>query len=138
MARLMALCAERLTPEGPVGERLFGWQGDLGPSSAPVPLRLAGALHALALTGEARLPAVYPPEAASDGALWAAVSAALSGRAGHVLAWLERAPQTNEVRRAAGLIARGALARRAVRPAHAPFGTGRARGAEPDVRPFRA
>ncbi len=105
MARLMGLAADRLRPDGPVGSRLFGWEGDIGPAGASLPLRLAGALHALALRGDPRLVAVYPPHAAGDMALWAAVSAALDDRAAEVLAWIEGPPQTNEVRRAAPLIA---------------------------------
>lgn len=105
MARLMRLAADRLDSGGPVGRRLAAWDGDPGPSGASLPLRLAGALHALALRGEARLAAVYPPAAADDEALWQAVAAVLADRHATVLDWLERPPQTNEVRRSAALFA---------------------------------
>jgi hypothetical protein len=70
-----------------------------------VPLRLAGALHALALRGRAGLAEVYPPAEVPDDVLWSAVASALEHEAVAVLDWLDRPPQTNEVRRAAGLIA---------------------------------
>ena len=61
MARLCRVMAERLTPDTPLSRRLFDWPGDLSPRGASVPLRLAGALHALVLRGDAALRAVYPP-----------------------------------------------------------------------------
>jgi len=105
MARLMALSAELLAETGPVGVRLSSWEGDIGPAGASLPLRLAGALHALVLGGDAPLAAVYPPEEAGDPDLWEAVEQALERRADDILCWLESAPQTNEVRRSAVLIA---------------------------------
>jgi hypothetical protein len=104
MARLMTLAAERLRPDGPVGERLFAWPGDLSAGGQSVPLRLAGALHGLALAGDP-LARAYPPADADDDTLWAAVERALADRADRVLDWLDRPPQTNEVRRSAVLIA---------------------------------
>ncbi|MEM7489864.1 MAG: DUF2332 family protein, partial [Pseudomonadota bacterium] len=54
MARLMTLLAERLHPDhGPVAAALFAWPGDVTPSGASLPLRLAGGLHALRLEGDA-------------------------------------------------------------------------------------
>ncbi|WP_136440618.1 DUF2332 domain-containing protein [Pacificoceanicola onchidii] len=106
MDRLMTLCADRLGPETAVGARCHAWQGVLGPSGQSVPLRLAGALHGLVLSGEApELAAVYPPNAASDAAIWQAVSEALVRHEATLQAWLENPPQTNEVRRAAAVIA---------------------------------
>ena len=55
MGRLMALCAARDWPKGTVRDRVFGWTGDLGPRAQSVPLRLAGALHALHLQGDPTL-----------------------------------------------------------------------------------
>jgi hypothetical protein len=107
MARLCRLLADRLDPAGPLGERLFGWPGALGPAGASVPLRLCGGLNALALRGHAGLGAVWPPFEAEDAALWAAVAAALAGEAGFLDAFLDSPPQTNEVRRSAVLIAAG-------------------------------
>lgn len=107
MARLCRLMSDRLDPAGPLGARLFGWAGDVGPNGESVPLRLCGALHALVLRGHPGLAAVYPPHQADDGALWAAVAAALEGDAGFIDRFLDSAPQTNEVRRSAALIAAG-------------------------------
>ena len=105
-ARLMRLCAERLGPEGAVGRRIHDWSG---PSTDAVALRLAGALHGLVLSGaEPRLAAVYAaPETVSDASLWAVVEAAIAAHEAEILDWLDYAPQTNEVARAAVLIAAG-------------------------------
>lgn len=80
--------------------RMAAFEGDLGPSGHSVPLRLAGGLHALALSGTL---APYPPK----GDLAGPVRAALSDHEAHLLNWLARPPQTNEVGRAAVLIAVG-------------------------------
>ena len=103
MERLMTLFAQRLTPGTPVADRLLDWPGDTSFRGDSVPLRLAGALHALRIE-EVALADVYPPHAPSDDALWTAVSAAMAAHAPRLLAWLERAPQTNEVRRAAAIL----------------------------------
>ncbi len=103
MGRLMPLLGERLST-GVVADRVLGWPGDPSPSADSVPLRLAGALHALRLEGLA-LGEVYPPHDVSDDALWSALEDAMKTHKARLLAWLERPPQTNEVRRAAALIA---------------------------------
>lgn len=92
MARLCTLLADRLDPDGPLGARLFGWPGDLGPMAASVPLRLCGALHALALQGRAGLAAVYPPHMATGDALWSAVAAALETEVAFIDQFLDSAP----------------------------------------------
>lgn len=107
MARLCTLLAERLTPKTPLTRRLFAWPGDLGPAAASIPLRLAGALHALVLQGHRGLGAVYPPRDPSDEALWQAIDTALQTDALAIDAFLDSPPQTNEVRRSAVLIALG-------------------------------
>ncbi len=109
MGQLMALFATQDWPEGLITERVFGWEGDLGPRAQSVPLRLAGALHALHLQGHALLAPVYPPQRASNAALWDAVCTVLQTDAGAINDWLDSAPQTNEVRRAATLIGTGRL-----------------------------
>ena len=114
MARLMTLLAARLEPGSPVADRLFSWTGDIGPSGASVPLRLAGALHRLVISGmDGPLAAVYPPNDADDTTLWRAVRGALDRHERIILDWLDSPPQTNEVRRAAVLIAAGNLLARA-------------------------
>ena len=102
----MALCAERLQPGSPVADRLLEWEGDPAPSADSVPLRFAGALHALKIE-ELALKVVYPPARISEDALWTAVLTAMEQYETRILTWLETAPQTNEVRRAA--VVAGAL-----------------------------
>ncbi|MDG4647307.1 DUF2332 family protein [Roseibacterium sp. SDUM158017] len=105
MGRLMPLVAERLTPDTAPGARILGWEGDVGPAGQSVPLRLAGALHALVLEGvDAELAAAYPPAEVDDDTLWRAVHGALGRHAGRIGTWLDQAPQTNEVRRACVLL----------------------------------
>lgn len=108
MARLMTLLHDRLEGGTPVADRVLNWPGDCSPSADSVPLRLAAGLHALVLQGQApALAAAYPPHGADDAALWQAVSAALRDHAAHMQRWLDSPPQTNELRRSAGLIAAG-------------------------------
>lgn len=106
MARLCTLLAARLEPDSALTRRLFDWPGDTGPNGASVPLRLAGALHALVLRGDP-LAGAYPPATADDETLWRAVQDALTREAAFVGAFLDSPPQTNEVRRSAVLIAAG-------------------------------
>ena len=101
--RLMNLAAERMMPGTKVGDRILGWTGDAAASADSVPLRFAGALHALKLQGVA-LVDVYPPNVADEDALWSSVQTAIATHEDHILRWLEAAPQTNEVRRAAVLL----------------------------------
>jgi len=105
MARLCTHLAGTLRRDTPLGHRLFDWPGDLTPRGASVPLRLCGALHALRLMGRADLAAVYPPHTPADAAFAAAIDAALLSDATFVDAFIDSPPQTNEVRRAATLIA---------------------------------
>lgn len=103
-ARLCALAAERLCPGGAVAERLLGWPGDPSNRADALPLRFAGALHALVLEGrDSGLAAVYPPHAPSDSALWDAVAAAMTREAGFLDARLDGPPQTNEPQRSNAL-----------------------------------
>ncbi len=107
MGRLMQACADMPWPKGPVTTRIFTWEGDISPRGQSVPLRLAGALHALHLQGHSGLAKVYPSQEVDDQTLWAAIASTLHGEAVHIDAWLNSPPQTNEVRRAATLIAAG-------------------------------
>jgi hypothetical protein len=105
----MRLCGTQIWPEGTVTDRIFSWTGDITPRGQSVPLRLAGALHALVLRDHATLRAIYPPVAVPDATLWLTVAKVLVSEAAHIHAWLDSAPQTNEVRRSATLIAAGQL-----------------------------
>ncbi|NDV01425.1 DUF2332 domain-containing protein [Pseudoroseicyclus tamaricis] len=88
----------------PLLERVAGMEGDLGPRGQSVPLRLCGALHALRLQGRAGLAKVYPPEAADDPTLAAALSHALEAEAEFIHGFIHSPPQTNEVRRSCALL----------------------------------
>jgi hypothetical protein len=102
--RLCTLLADRLAPGAPIADRLLGWPGDPSPRADALPLRLAGALHALVLERhDPGLLAVYPPHDAADDALWAAVAAALAAHPAFVDARLDGPPQTNETQRSAAL-----------------------------------
>ena len=88
-----------------IGARLSDWPGDPGPGGASLPLRLTGALHALKLDGDEGLTAIYPSNAPSDAEFAAGLSRAFDQHATPIDAFINRPPQTNEVRRAAVLIA---------------------------------
>jgi len=103
-ARLCRLLADRLSPANAVFARILSWPGDVRPSRDSVPLRLCGALHELALTGDDALRAIYPPEDAADEALWQAILDAVGRHEDQILTRLASAPQTNEVRRSAVLL----------------------------------
>lgn len=101
------LCAEKLQSGGVVADRILNWQGDASALGDSVPLRLMGALHALARNGRApELAAVYPPahKTVSDDKLWRATSSALETHSEFILDRLQGPPQTNEVRRSAAIL----------------------------------
>jgi len=91
MEQLMGLCATRDWPAGIIKDRIFAWEGDITPRAQSVPLRLAGALHALHLQGHDGLAPVYPPKQADDDALWDAVSHALTNDATFINEWINSA-----------------------------------------------
>ncbi len=106
MARLLTGLAENWPEGSALGRLCAAWPGaDLGPSGASLPLRIAGGLHALVLSGaDADLAAAYPPNAVPDADLVAAALAAFERHRDFFRDWMQSAPQTNEVRRAAALI----------------------------------
>jgi hypothetical protein len=107
-ARLMRIIGARLKPDNEVGRAILSWPGDPSPAADSVPLRLAGALHALVLSdADHPLHSVYPPDQSllSDDAVWSGVETTLEGDAAVLLKWLQQAPQTNEVRRSSGIFA---------------------------------
>ena len=103
-AGLLTLLADDLARGGPVMDLVGSWQGD--PEEDAVPLRLAGALHALVLQGAApALAAAYPPHASGDPAkLRSAVEVVLATRANELRRFIASPPQTNEVGRSAVLL----------------------------------
>lgn len=113
LGELLPRVVRGLDPDTATGARLLAWPGDMG-ADAPA-LRLAGGLNALARSGAAPdLAAVWPalgaPADPSDPASptpETQAKAALAAIAAHdatVNAWLDGAPQTNEVRRSAALL----------------------------------
>ena len=105
MGRLMAVAAGLAEAGGPPWDDWHARPWNPATSADSVPLRIAGALHALRRSGDAGLAAVYPPAEASDTALAKAVQDALIREAAFVDAFIASPPQTNEVRRSAMLIA---------------------------------
>lgn len=106
MGRLLTMLASNWPADTALTRRCAEWTGDIGPRGASLPLRISGGLHALVLSGrDFGLQAVYPPETVSDDHLRGAVLDALTRHEDFMLNWIESAPQTNEVRRSAVLIA---------------------------------
>ena len=103
-ARLLHQALQDLERGGLLAELIDDWPGN--PVEDALPLRLAGALHVLVLSGASTaLSAVYPPhETDDDAALGAAVSKALEDHRQHILSYLAKPPQTNEMRRSAMLL----------------------------------
>jgi hypothetical protein len=120
MAGLLAGLAEGMLADHAVTAKILGWPGDPTASADALTLRLAGGLHALVLTAQdADLAAAYtragaghparatPLPPADAAALTTAALAAMARHETFLLQWLDSAPQTNEVRRSAALIAAG-------------------------------
>lgn len=106
MGRLMRLMPQVWPGDTALARRFAEWRGDLGPSGASLPLRLAGGLHHLVLTGQdAALARAWPPEAGPGPGLEAAVAGALRSHDAFLAAWVAHAPQTNEVGRSAVILA---------------------------------
>ncbi|MEM9207337.1 MAG: DUF2332 family protein, partial [Pseudomonadota bacterium] len=83
---------------------ILGWPGDPSSDGESVPLRVCGALHWLALTGEnASLAEVYKHLAATP-AVWDQVFTEWRLEADHILKFIKSPPQTNEVARSSMVI----------------------------------
>ena len=105
MDRLLPGLADHMPPGTPLRDRIEGWPAPLGSSHASLPLRLASGLHHLVLTGsDGALADVYPPNAVDDATLIRTVLDALDRHESFLMSWIDRPPQTNEVRRSTGLI----------------------------------
>ena len=104
-ALLCTLLGERLDRSTPIGRRVLDWSGDPDPIGDALALRLCGGLHFLARSGDApALAACYPPASLPEAdRLWAALQPWLDSAA--LDTWLDSPPQTNEVGRAAVLMA---------------------------------
>ncbi len=101
-ATVLETVAEKLSHATQSGQRLLSWSGDPTSSADNVTLRMAGGLHALARSGiDPALAAAYRDENNID----RAVADALVAHDDYLLPWLDNAPQTNEVGRAAIVMA---------------------------------
>lgn len=118
--QLLARCADDLVAGGIVAKLTDGWIGNARADA--VSLRVAGALHAAALTGrDARLQVEYPdrrPDWSMD-RVWPLARNFLEREEAWVHAFMLSPPQTNETARATGL-ASGFLwlAQRSPQPFH--------------------
>lgn len=108
-ARVLRLLAEGLAPGTVVADRVLGWQGDPSSRADALALRLAGGLHALALQGDPiSMQSLYTNHSRyTDIEMLAVLLDAIDAAPDKLLRWLDSAPQTNEVRRSAALIAAG-------------------------------
>jgi hypothetical protein len=101
-ARVLRIANGLLQHDTPVSQHILNWPGDPSTGADSVPLRLAGALHSLVLTGKSsELARLYPPNVTDEVALTAAIGSAFTTHGDHILYWLESPPQTNESGRSA-------------------------------------
>ncbi|WP_375228752.1 DUF2332 domain-containing protein [Roseobacter sp. S98] len=111
MGQLLDLLAGHWPQDTALARHFAAFDGDIGPAGHSLPLRTAGGLHALVLSGRAPdLAAIYPPVEVDDETLLAAVMSALNTHEDFMLDWVRSPPQTNEVRRSAALIAGASVA----------------------------
>ncbi|MEQ1618960.1 MAG: DUF2332 domain-containing protein [Terricaulis sp.] len=103
---LLARMADDIEAGGPVANLVRRWPSN--PRADVLSLRLAGALHAAALTGrDAILAAIYPTRGGrrSMGEIWPPARAFLERERDWVSEFITSAPQTNEIRRSIALLA---------------------------------
>ncbi|HQZ12110.1 MAG TPA: DUF2332 family protein [Devosia sp.] len=106
-AGLCRLLAARLDHTSRFGHRILDWPGD--PFTDALALRACGALHALSRSGLAPdLTAVYPPGPFDVEQLGPRLDAVLTRHDEFLTAFLDSAPQTNEVARS-GIVLGAAL-----------------------------
>ncbi len=103
-AMICDLASTCLTHESLIGARILGWAGNPAAKHDNVPLRFAGALHALARAGHALIEHYPPNPLPSADQFWAAITTALHTEDRFIQSFLDFAPQTNEVMRSAVLM----------------------------------
>lgn len=108
-AEILRLAAADLAAGGPTAPLFAPWIGRdaRGQMADATPLRLLGALHDLALSGDAPALAAYYPSPASAGdagAAWAEAVALIPREEARLAAFMSHEPQTNETRRSAALL----------------------------------
>jgi hypothetical protein len=102
-ARLLTILRDDIATGGATAELVGAWPGD--PVADALTLRVAAALHALALTEAApALVPCYPPGAATMEQLRPAVLGVVREHQGAIRAFLSSPPQTNEVGRSGVLV----------------------------------
>jgi hypothetical protein len=103
-ARILEIVSANLMKGGVVTELVSSWPAD--PIADALPLRFAGALHALVLVGATpELQAYYPPSTVENSEqLRVAVLSALRNNRIFVEEFIKAPPQTNEVGRSAVLV----------------------------------
>ena len=106
-ARVLEALMACLDGSTATGQLVCEWPGEAGPMKDVVPLRLTGALHSMVVSGQAAgLARAYPPhDLASVADLIPLVAECVAQCDEQILDFLQFAPQTNEVARAAVLIA---------------------------------
>jgi hypothetical protein len=106
MVRLLETCARELgDADSPLHAMIAGWPGN--PVADALPIRVAGALHALVLAEQSpELAALYPPngDEPPSAPLAQAIRRAMRSHPAHFSRYLSNAPQTNEIRRSAVLL----------------------------------
>jgi|TARA_B110000908_G_scaffold29597_1_gene34964 hypothetical protein len=106
MGQLLRILAKVWQHDTQLGKAMAAYSGDIGPVGHSLPLRIAGGLHALVLSGQSEaLRLAYPPHDVDYPTLSTAVASALKQHEAFLLDWTKNPPQTNEVRRSAALIA---------------------------------
>lgn len=110
MARLLRLLVTDWPTDTGLAHKCATFTGDIGPSGHSLPLRIAGGLHALRLSGDGELTAVYPPNAVDEASFATAILNAFHQHDDFLCDWINSAPQTNEIRRSAALMPGAALA----------------------------
>ena len=96
MSRLMRMIGQNCAHHEACLRLFADWEKDGGITSGMLPLRLGAALHALVLEKiNYGLVEVYPPNSASDHALWNGVLVAFQQHEQFIRAWL-KSPPTNQ------------------------------------------
>lgn len=103
-ARIVEALLALMAGETQVGQRIANWPGL--PLEDALPLRIAGGLHHLRLSGaDARLDRVYRGELTTQAEVDALVAQVTADHDTDLLHWLDGPPQTNEAGRSAAFMA---------------------------------
>lgn len=104
-ARVCRACLDALSDAAPIAREILDWPGDPSAYADSLPLRVAGALHHLARSGQSpALRGTYPPNRVDDATLRSVLAQVLREHEETIRAYLASPPQTNEVMRSAALM----------------------------------